>query len=134
MRVLVVFVDHELRGNEMAFEDRLDFFGLDKLIEPPAPPSPGGVEEEEDILVVGGRCSLGLGENFVGSRSGHDSGGREDEEQAKQRQSFKRAHMRSIAELSLHKCENVCLGRQAADGTSQRYNPFMAAARNRRRG
>lgn len=69
MLILVVFVDHEFRDHETAFEDWFDFFGLDKLIESAAPPSPGGVEEEKDVLVLGGRRSLRLGKNFVGARS-----------------------------------------------------------------
>jgi len=53
----------------MALENRLDFFCLDKLIESVAPASPGSVEPEEDSLVVGGRRSAGLGEDFTGARS-----------------------------------------------------------------
>src|SRR5206468_11317554 len=73
--VLFIFVDHELRDHEVGLEDRLDFRGLDKLIESAAPPSPGRVEEEEDVFMSGGCVGSGLGEDGVRGRNCRIAGG-----------------------------------------------------------
>jgi hypothetical protein len=69
--VLVVFVYYQLGNDEILFEDRLNFFGLDKLIEAAAPPSPGSVKPQKNILVRGTRRLLGLIENISRGRGGH---------------------------------------------------------------
>ena len=49
----------------MFFNQRLNFLGLDKLIESAAPPSPGCVEKQEDILVPASCGGFGLRKNFI---------------------------------------------------------------------
>jgi len=77
--VSFVFVDHEFRDHKLPFEDRLDFFGLDKLIESAAPPSRGCVEAEEYSLVLSGGGGPGFGEDFFGGRNRRRAGGRNAE-------------------------------------------------------
>jgi len=87
--VLLVFVSDKFRDREILLNERLDFFGFDKLIESAAPPSPGSVEEQKDTLMSGSR--VGLGQNFISRRSGHRREGSEGGETIKHRAS-KRIH------------------------------------------
>lgn len=61
------FVDVQLYQDEVLLEDRLDLFGLDKLIESLAPPSPGGIESEKDRFVLGRGLGFSLGQDLVGA-------------------------------------------------------------------
>lgn len=74
MLVLLGFVDDELNDYEVTIEDGLDFFMLDKLIEPLAPPSPGGAEIDEDAFAVLGRLLAGFGQEVVRARGGQGCG------------------------------------------------------------
>ena len=56
---------HKLGEDEVAFEDRFDFAGLDKLIESFAPSSPGGIEGEENGFVIFGSLGSGFRQHFV---------------------------------------------------------------------
>jgi hypothetical protein len=55
------FVDVQLHQDKVLLEDRLNLLGLDKLIESLAPSSPGGIEPEEDSLVLGRGLGFSLG-------------------------------------------------------------------------
>jgi hypothetical protein len=68
--VLFILVHDQFGYHEIFFEDRSDFFGLDKLIESATPPSPRSIKTQEDLFVGGGRSRPGLGKNFVGAGRG----------------------------------------------------------------
>jgi hypothetical protein len=56
--------------DEIFFDDRFDFGGLDETIEFPAPPSPRGVKNDEDGALAGACLRLGLIEKGIGGRRG----------------------------------------------------------------
>jgi len=55
--------DHKVPG-----EDGLDGGSLDKPIEALAPPSPGGAENQKDVLVLRGGLRFGAVEHLLGGR------------------------------------------------------------------
>jgi hypothetical protein len=55
--------------HEMLGKDGLDCGSLDKPIETFAPPSPGGLEQQEDVLVLRSRLRFGAGEHLLSGRS-----------------------------------------------------------------
>jgi len=58
----------EARYHEMLGKDRLDCGSLDKPIEALAPPSPGGLEQQEDVLVLRGGLRPGAGQHLLRGR------------------------------------------------------------------
>ena len=80
----------------MLLQDRLNLFGLDKLIESSAPPSPGGVERKEDVLVLSSRLGPGFSEDSVGAWSRFGQRLHRDEDQTHRDQKGGRFHSRSI--------------------------------------
>ena len=51
--------------HEMFFQHRLDFWGLDKLIESFAPASPRGAEDDEKIFLFGGGLGFRFGQKLI---------------------------------------------------------------------
>ena len=58
----------ELHDDEITIEDGLDFLMLDKLIEPLAPPSPGGAEVYKNALAIFRGLLTGFAQHFVRTR------------------------------------------------------------------
>ena len=77
--ILLVFANDKFCDREVFLEERFDFLGLDKLIELAAPPSPGCVEEQKDILMSGDRVGLGFTKNFISGRRGYGREGDQGE-------------------------------------------------------
>ena len=65
----------------MLVENRLDLLVLDKLIEPFAPTSPGGIETEENAFVFARGFGFGFGQEPVGSGSSLSSRAHGDKKQ-----------------------------------------------------
>lgn len=66
---LVALLLHvEPRYHEMLGKDRLDCGSLDKPIETLAPPSPGSLEQQEDVSVLCGGLRSGTGQHLLGGR------------------------------------------------------------------
>jgi len=61
-----VFLHVDAGDHEMPGEDGLDCGSLDKPIEALAPPSPGGAENQKDVLVLRGGLRFGALEHLLG--------------------------------------------------------------------
>jgi len=68
MFVLLRFVNHQLHLDEIAIENGLDLFMLDKLIEPLAPPSPGGAEIDKNRFALLRRLRACFAEQLIRAR------------------------------------------------------------------
>jgi hypothetical protein len=66
--VLFRFLNDHLNGYEIALKNGFDLLMLDKLIEPLAPPSPGGAEINEDAFVLLRGFRFCFGHQLIGGR------------------------------------------------------------------
>src|SRR5262249_39392214 len=64
----LAFLHDEVNEHEIFFQDGLDFWGLDKLIESLAPPSPRRAENDEQIFLFDGGFAFRFGQKLVGGR------------------------------------------------------------------
>jgi len=100
------FAHHDLNDDKMLVENGLDLLVLDKLIEPLAPPSPGGIKMDKDAFVLRSGLGFGLSENPFGA--GRSLGHRADDRE-KQGQISHRTHGRLSALRNNHGKQKIRL-------------------------
>ena len=92
----LAFQDDEVDQHEIFFQDRLDFWGLDKLIESFAPSSPGSAKDDEQIFLFGGCFGFCLRQKLLGGRRSLSHGCRRDEDRCQNGWNNFRAHGRTM--------------------------------------
>ena len=86
----------EMDGHEIFFQDRLDFWGLDKLIESFAPSSPGSAEDDEKIFLFCGGFGFCFGQKLIGGRWSLGNGCRRNKDRRQDGWNNFRAHGRTM--------------------------------------
>ena len=67
--LIAVLLHVDVRDHEMLGEEGLDYGSLDKPIEALAIPSPGGLENQEDVFVLRASLRSGIGQHLLAGRA-----------------------------------------------------------------